>query len=1003
MQNTRRRASACFTAAAVSLIFAASAMAQSINRGEIDGVVFDTAGAGFYRAYVTITHRPTGTQWHLTTNKRGRFRQPLLPPGEYDVFVEEIGFQPVRVGDIIIHPRRRQTIQVTLRPVQLPVNEVEALPYTRAIEDSRAGESQWFAPLEIDQLPDDRREVTQLGRYSSVSNEELDTQQLPGWLTGLAFDGILYAPARNYDLPTGVLGAEAFPLSNFAGVELFTDVADVEYSEYAGAYLSGYTRQGTERPQVRFYGDFTGGNVTSSEYFDGSSTNSNSLRGGAVVSGPVVTDTAHYVLGFEAQRLETPLPPAWANSALNPALIAVADSFGVDLRPYTQPRVQTSDLFSAYGRFDWQITQNHAVSVRGSLASLDLGGRDDRLYDPGLGPNHIASLGSKLDGLDASGGATLASRLGNVVSNEFRVGAARSDRAYSLASPPATRIVDGGAAFGMDPALPADFKRFAIRGSNTTHLALGNHRLKAGIGAVYTSYEQRYTNGLGGEFAFGTVGEFANLQGSFQQATGDLPFARFRNRQLALYIQDVWNVAPGLEVLLGFRYEHERLDSTNLVLNAEWLDLTGIDNTAFDKKIDKYSPRFGFRWDISQRGEWLVRGTAGIYHNLVPAGVQGEAMTQYGAIDSRSGIGNLSSWPDAPDAASAPTVGPRLTVLGPQFGPPRTGRVSVGLSRLFGDRTAVHLSGNYRYTDFIPVRQDINLALAPSGQDQYGRPVYGSLTKEGSVLAVEPHTNRRFPNFSLVSAIDASGVSKYWGGTVAVEHKAGEWLDLLAAYTFSWGEDNWLGPNGGGPAVQLNPFPGSPLGFDWAQGPSDFDVPHRLVIGAEAKFSGLLAGARVGGFYRFQSGQPYTPGFRAGVDANGDGSNRNDPAYIDPGVEGIDQLLSQWSCLASQANRFAGRNSCRGPSLYRLDLRFALGLYAVGGTPIELVIDALNIFDTDTGIRDNAVYLIDANAPLETAPDATLIVPLVANPNFGKALVHYSTGRTLRVGLRMGL
>jgi len=97
----------------------------------------------------------------------------------------------------------------------------------------------------------------------------------------------------------------------------------------------------------------------------------------------------------------------------------------------------------------------------------------------------------------------------------------------------------------------------------------------------------------------------------------------------------------------------------------------------------------------------------------------------------------------------------------------------------------------------------------------------------------------------------AAGVSKYWGITLAAERHSAPWLDLLAAYTFSWGEDNWLGPNGGGPSAQLNPFPGSSLGFDWAQGPTDFDVPHRIVIGAEGKISGLLAGARVGAFYRF--------------------------------------------------------------------------------------------------------------------------------------------------------
>ena len=1004
MRDKTRRASVYFTAlAALLLIPAAPAQAQSINRGTLEGVVWDTAGVAFYGARVRVTNVVTGVSWHLITNRQGRFRQPLLPSGEYDVFVEEFGYQPVRVLGIPIHPGRRQSVSVTLEPVQLPVDEVVVRSFRGPVEDSRAGASQWFAPLEINGLPDNRREVTELARYSTVSNEELATQQLPGWLSGMAFDGILYTPARHYALPTGVLGAEAFPLSDFASAELFTNALDVEWSEFAGGYLSGYTRQGTERAELRFYADWTGGDLTSSDYFDGPSTGANTFRGGALVSGPIVTDTAHYVLGFEVQRLETPLPPAWAIDALNPGLLAVADSFGVDIRPYTQPLVQLSELGTVYGRFDWQITQNHAASVRGSLASLDLGGSDGRLYDPGLGPGRIASLGAKVDGLDASGGATLASRFSNVVSNELRVGVTRSDRDYGPISPPATRILDGGLAFGMDPTLPAEFKRFALRASETLHFAFGRHSLKAGIAGVFTSFEQRFTIGGGGEFGFAGVNEFATLRGSFDQATGSAPFARFRNWQLALYLQDLWTAAPGLEVLLGLRYEREDLDQDAVVFNPEWFELTGIANNDFRDKLNKWSPRFGFLWDISQRGEWLVRGTAGIYHNLVPAGVFGELVTQDGSIDIRSGVGALDSWPDAPGLAAAPLVGPRLTVLGPDYGPPRTGRASVGISRLFDDRTAVHLSGSYRYTDFIPRRRDINLAQAPSGQDQYGRPIYGTLVQEGSLLAVQPRTNRRFPNFSLVSSLDADGVSKYWGVTLAVERQGTDWLDLLAAYTYSWGEDDWLGPNGGGPGVQVNPFPDGLRGFDWAKGRSDFDAPHRAVIGAEAKIPGLLAGARIAAFYRFQPGQVFTPGFRAGVDANGDGSARNDPAYVDPDLPGMDQLLKGWSCLADQVGRFAERNSCRGPSLNRLDARIAIGLYAFQGMPIELVLDALNILDTDTGVRDNALFLVDGGQSLETTPGGTVIVPLVTNPHFGKALVHYSTGRSLRLGIRMGL
>ena len=118
------------------------------------------------------------------------------------------------------------------------------------------------------------------------------------------------------------------------------------------------------------------------------------------MAGPILTDTAHYVVGFEAQRLQTPLPPAWATDANDAGLIAVADSYGVDLRPYTNARVVEEQLGAAYARFDWQITQNHALTVRGNVASVKTGGSPS--FDPGLGPSQIASLGSEVEGIDLS-------------------------------------------------------------------------------------------------------------------------------------------------------------------------------------------------------------------------------------------------------------------------------------------------------------------------------------------------------------------------------------------------------------------------------------------------------------------------------------------------------------------------------------------------------------------------------------------------------------------------
>jgi len=175
------------------------------------------------------------------------------------------------------------------------------------------------------------------------------------------------------------------------------------------------------------------------------------------------------------------------------------------------------------------------------------------------------------------------------------------------------------------------------------------------------------------------------------------------------------------------------------------------------------------------------------------------------------------------------------------------------------------------------------------------------------------------------------------------------------------------------------------------------------VVGAELRFPTALAGARLAALYRFESGSPFTPGFRDGVDVNGDGSGRNDPAFVDPDIPRMETLLEKWDCLADQVGGFAERNSCRAPELHRLDVRFAVGLYELQGLPIEIVVDALNLFDTDTGVRDRALLLIDRDGTLETNADGTVTLPLVANPRFGEPLMREVNGRSFRFGIRIGL
>jgi hypothetical protein len=335
-------------------------------------------------------------------------------------------------------------------------------------------------------------------------------------------------------------------------------------------------------------------------------------------------------------------------------------------------------------------------------------------------------------------------------------------------------------------------------------------------------------------------------------------------------------------------------------------------------------------------------------------------------------------------------------MFGPSFEAPRSTRLGLSLSRLLGS-AALHLSAAYRHTDFLPRRTDLNRVAAPAGADQYGRPLWGTLVQQGSLLAAQ--VNRRFAGIDRLWAVNADGFSDYWGVTVALVREMPRGPRFLASYTHSRTIDNWLG-NGGSATGQLNPFPDSLNGDDWTNERSDFDMPHRVVVGMELQ---LPAHITLAGLYRYESGAPFTPGFRGGVDANGDGADDNDPAFVDDGVSGIAAVLDNWDCLRTQVGEFATRNSCREPGSHRLDVRLSVEPFRIRGAPVQIVLEGLNLVESDVGPLDHALYLVDRTGTVTTNPGTGVVtVPLITNPAFGDVLVRRSSGRALRVGVRIG-
>lgn len=952
------------------------AVSQSLTSATLTGDVRGPDGAVLFDALITARDGTGGFERVASTTRGGRFALPFVPPGTYELLIERLGYRPKLLRDVSVRAGAIVDIAIVLAPVGAGDGGANTEAYARPLAGLVPGLVERVSASAG--LPDTRRDVLELGRRASTFDLDGSGEGLPPSMTGVFWDGVQVFTARHPAYPRAD-DWRSVPLLGIGAADVVSNGLDVEWGGVTGPFVSATSTHGTGSLQARISTDFSSDALSDSKYFDTGALPGTSVRATALLTGPLIRDSAEFVIGVDAQRLEQPHAPLWPTNVESAALLATAqDSFATDLSAYIAPGLLTTQRTTAFGRFDWRANRNHTVSFRGEANKLEQ-----------------ESVEAGTTGSDYTALVSLHSVLGRDVWQELRASFASSSREFDDLGAATTRFVDLGLAAGGVPSWGADLRRTTIQLGDAVHVARGPHRLKVGAEVTLSSYDHTHADEMAGTYVFAGANELAALTGVFRQSVGAPPVATFTTPRIAAFAQDRWAAAPGVELLAGVRLESLRLPRDEIRPHDSLLVTTGLDNARIPAALTQVAPRVGLKWDVGDAGAWVVRAGAGWYYGDVEPGILADLITQDGGVRGRLGVGSVGTWPAAPDSTAAPVLGPRFTLLGPSFEAPRTSRATLALSRALGREGAIHVGVTYRHTDFLPRRADLNRLVSPAGTDQYGRPLYGTLEQQGSALVAQD--NRRFTAFDRIWAINPDGASDYRAVSVTLERPG-----FFASYTYSRTTDNWLGARGGQSAGQLNPFPDSLSAEDWTDDRSDFDVPHRLVVGFELRLPGPFAPV-LSALYRRQSGAPFTPGFRPGVDANGDGADSNDPAYVDDAISGIPALLDAQDCLRPQVGTFATRNSCREPAQERLDLRLVLEPLRIRGTPVKLVIDGLNVVEADAGVRDHALYLVDRNGTLTANPSTGVVtVPLVANAGFGQVLARRSPGRAFRIGLRVG-
>jgi hypothetical protein len=390
----------------------------------------------------------------------------------------------------------------------------------------------------------------------------------------------------------------------------------------------------------------------------------------------------------------------------------------------------------------------------------------------------------------------------------------------------------------------------------------------------------------------------------------------------------------------------------------------------------------------------VLRGTVGRNAGRYDLAAVSEVAQFNGEIAVHRAEGVLA-FPTPGVLAGATVVGPSLTFFGPGVRKPRQFEGELSLAQRLGSGMQLTVTAGYRHADFLLRRDDVNRPVAPLSTAADGRQVWGALQQYGSLIAPAIGSNRRFAGVDAAYALTSTGYSDSYDATVRVERQMGSAATVSASYTFSRTEDNLVGQLSADPADRLSPLPSTGT---WDEGRSDLDIPHRLAAmvtlrpGADGP---LTVAARA----RYRSGLPFTPGYRRGVDVNGDGSGGNDPVALTGAPAGLANVLGNANCSAGSGG-VAARNSCREDAVASLDLSLAFRL-AAGSRRIALTLDAFNVVASATGLVDRAALLVDPAGTITTNGAGRTVVQMIVNENFGTLLSRRGEPRTLRIGLRV--
>ena len=762
----------------VSELYAQGSTTSAIN-GSVEDV---TGGEPLPGATVLAVHLPTGSEYGTVSNVAGQFTLAnMRTGGPYKITVSFVGYQPYVEEGIYLELGQRFRLNVKLSEQATQLQDVQILSNRYDIIDgNRTGAETVISEEQINATPNVTRS---LGDFVRLNPQASITEGGDGYSMSIAgvnnrLNAVYIDGAVNNDVfglaGSGTNGGQTgvSPISVDAIEQFQVSVApfDVTQSGFAGGSINAITRSGSNDVNASVYyfwrneslAGKTPGNIEEGEErerLDEFSARQYGFR----VGGPIIKNKLFFFLNTEIQRDERPLPFSFndyegdAGQSDIDALEQKLNGFGYEPGGFEDNR-QFLNSEKVLLRFDWNISQNHKLSVRHSYLNAE------NLEGTQSFPRSIQYLNRSefFPSITNSSALELKSNFGANTSNSFILGytRVRDDRDPFGANFPFVEIQDGNGEieFGSEPFSTAnqlDQDVFTI--TNNFNWYKGRHTFTFGTHNEFYSVYNLFVRQNYGSYEYDSLSQFLNDLPATQfdrsyslvdDITGDGSAAgtEFSAMQLGFYMQDEWQATERLRITGGLRIDipiftddtPENPDFNNNtvpLIEAEYGDdaLLGARTGAFVDPQVMFAPRLGFNWDATGDKKTQIRGGIGIFNSRIPLVWPGGAYNNNGSLVGGDRVvyredeeGNVTEgqafvpqWDEQPRNV-APNSGQRsgqIDLFAQDFRFPQVGKINLAIDRQLPGGIIATVEG--LYTDFINNVYYTNLNLRqPVGQTE---------------------------------------------------------------------------------------------------------------------------------------------------------------------------------------------------------------------------------------------------------------------------------------------